>query len=62
MIRGIIVAYSNDVNAGVIKAGDGKKYYFTKSEWSSSAVNPARNLAVAFIPALSKALKVKVAA
>ncbi|HTK84134.1 MAG TPA: hypothetical protein VL625_03520 [Patescibacteria group bacterium] len=35
---GIMVAYSQDANAGVIRGADGRKYLFFSRHWRSSEV------------------------
>lgn len=46
-MRGIIKAYSIDVNAGVIDGDDGNQYGFTQSEWAGDNA-PAANDKVNF--------------
>ena len=62
MIAGTILAYSTVVNAGVIKGIDGKGYYFTKTDWSSSELEPENNTEISFIRHCGRALSVKVRA
>lgn len=35
-MNGVILAYSNDVAAGVIRAGDGKRVFFNRKHWMST--------------------------
>ena len=59
MIAGTILAYSTVVNAGVIKGIDGKGYYFTKADWSSSGLEPENNTEITFIEHCGRAFRVK---
>jgi hypothetical protein len=47
MMNGIL-AYSDDVNAGVIKGHDGERYHFPKAEWRSPEIKPQVNMLVIF--------------
>jgi len=49
-MQGIIIAYSSDVAAGVIKSMDGHQYYFNSAQWASSEIKPEGNLVVNFEP------------
>ncbi len=60
LIQGRIIAYCAAVNAGVIRAVDGKRYLFAKSEWRMSAL-PVNDMAVAFSARSSSALNVSAA-
>jgi hypothetical protein len=48
MMNGVILAYSSDVSAGVIKGEDGRSYYFPKTEWASAENHPVSGLTVTF--------------
>lgn len=48
MMNGVILAYSSDVSAGVIRGDDGKSYYFPKTEWASAENRPLTGLTVTF--------------
>jgi hypothetical protein len=38
LYNGTILAYSDDINVGVINAQDGERYYFPKAEWRSPEI------------------------
>jgi hypothetical protein len=58
MPEGIIIAYSKDMTAGVIKSGK-KNYYFNIKEWLSETP-PANNLKVSFEMEKSNVRNVKI--
>jgi hypothetical protein len=35
MINGVVMAWSSDVSAGVIRAQNGKRIFFSRKEWMS---------------------------
>lgn len=47
MKSGVILAYSEDVSAGVIRASDGKRFMFSISQWAS-LTQPRTGQLVAF--------------
>ena len=57
IIKGTILAYSDDVNAGVIDGDDGRKYPFAATEWLATS-KPQNNMSVVFTPSAKAALKV----
>jgi hypothetical protein len=50
MSDGTVSAYAADMEMGVIKTHDGKKYLFSKADWLSSTVTPEAGLIVTFEP------------
>ena len=48
-MKGTVIAYSNSANGGVVKAEDGKAYYFSKVEWLSKTL-PAAGVKISFSP------------
>jgi hypothetical protein len=46
MKSGVILAYSDDVSAGVIKASNGKRFTFSRSQWASTTPPRAGQLVV----------------
>ncbi len=59
-MAGTIVTYEADKETGVISALDGKTYSFGGADWLSSGFTPEVSLIVAFEPAGSCALKIRV--
>lgn len=59
MLTGTIMAYSKDAEAGVIKANDGKPYYFKRCEWLSNGIKPQNDMRVSFKAGLRCATKVR---
>ncbi len=57
IIKGKVLAYSDDVNAGIIDGSDGRQYPFSASEWLASS-KPTSNMAVVFMPSYNAALKI----
>jgi hypothetical protein len=49
MISGKVLAYSEAVDAGVIRSHDDKCYYFTKTAWWSAGQNPRPDMLVTFL-------------
>jgi hypothetical protein len=60
MSDGTVVAYAGDMEMGVIKSHDGKKYHFSKADWLSSTIAAEAGLIVTFEPTGSMARKVSV--
>lgn len=60
MSDGTVSAYAADMEIGVIKTHDGKKYHFSKADWRSSTITPEAGLIVTFEPTGSMALKISV--
>ena len=48
-MKGTVIAYSTAANGGVLKAEDGKAYYFSMAEWLSKTL-PATGLNISFSP------------
>jgi len=47
-MRGIILAYSDDVTAGVIRNNDGRLHSFSRRDWISEDYSPKKGLDVTF--------------
>ena len=58
MMNGVIIVYSTAATAGVIKARNGKRYYFGKAQWFSSGIEPESGQLVVFKPGDRGAQKV----
>ena len=48
MTNGVVLAYSSDVQAGVISDREGRRHYFRGREWRSAAVTPQAGMNVIF--------------
>ncbi len=57
-LRGEIIAYANDVRAGVVKTPDGRKFIFTRSDWADPH-EPEKGVEVRFMPDGGMALDVR---
>ena len=48
MTNGVVLAYSSDVQAGVISDRDGGRHYFRGRDWQSAPVTPQPGMNVIF--------------
>ena len=55
--NGVVLAYSNDISAGVIRSSDGRRLFFSKMNWKSDTPPSAGQL-VTFKHAPDAALEV----
>jgi hypothetical protein len=62
MSDGTVFAYAADMEMGVIKTRDGKRYHFAKADWLSSETPPVAGVVVTFDPSGSAAVKITVVA
>jgi len=60
MSDGVVFGYAADMEMGVIRTQDGKRYFFAKPDWLSTDVTPAAGLTVAFEVAGRAAVKITV--
>lgn len=60
MRNGIVLAYSDDVAAGVIRTKEGTLHSFPRSSWMSLKINPRNGLTVDFEQGPRHALDVRV--
>jgi hypothetical protein len=47
LVEGTVIAFSDDIRAGVIRAADGRNFYFPRSQWQSDTA-PSAGQAVSF--------------
>jgi hypothetical protein len=45
---GKIISYSDKAGGGVVEAGNGRTYYFSKAEWKSPETKPQAGIPVIF--------------
>jgi hypothetical protein len=59
MMNGVVLAYSRDVQAGVISGHDGCRHYFRGAEWQSATVAPRAGINVVFKKTMGGACNVQ---
>lgn len=45
---GIIIAYAADMQMGIVRSSDCRRYVFCLTDWVSSGISPASNIEVVF--------------